>query len=436
MTNLLIKCRAVLTMDGPEGVIQNGEIAIQGNRIYHVGAAGSTPGNFQAHRVLEYPQMLALPGFINCHTHAAMTLFRGYADDMPLMSWLQDKIWPLEEHLTPDDIYQGTILACAEMVRGGTTTFADMYFAMDQVARAVDQCGMRAVLCRGMIGFGPGAETALQESREFIQQWQGGAGGRITVRFGPHAPYTCAPDYLKRVAAAADELGVGIHIHLAETLSEVQEIREKYGKTPVLLMEDIGLLERPVLAAHCVHLDQQEIEILARRQVGVAHNPQSNMKLASGTAPVTSLLAAGATVGLGTDGAASNNNLDLMEEMRTAALLHKLTTGDAAALPAYQVLSMATAQGARALGLENEVGRLKAGLKADLILLDLHKPHLYPIFDYYTHVVYAAAASDVDTVIVDGQVVMENRRLLLLDEDSVLADTQRVAMDLVQRSKG
>ncbi|WP_347487851.1 amidohydrolase [Desulfoscipio sp. XC116] len=434
MVDLLIKCMAVLTMNGEGDVVHDGEIAVRNDVIYHVGPSGSTPADFSPERVLEYPHMVAMPGFVNCHTHAAMTLFRGYADDMPLMQWLNEKIWPLEAYLTPDDIHRGTLLCCAEMIRGGTTAFADMYDAMGRVARAVDESGMRAALSRGMIGFGSRGETALTESIEFIKQWHGGAGGRVTAMFGPHAPYTCPPEYLKKVIAAAKELGVGIHIHLAETNDEIKEINEKYGKTPVALMEEVGLFELPVLAAHCVHLNDQDIDILVRRRVGIAHNPQSNMKLASGVAPVTRLLEAGAVVGLGTDGASSNNNLDMLEEVRAAALLQKLHNGDASALPAYQALHMATAGGARALGMQDQIGRLVSGLKADIILMDMHKPHLYPLFDIYAQIAYAAAASDVHTVIIDGRVVMEDRRILTLDEDVIMSEAQRCAEALVQRS--
>ncbi|HBX22378.1 MAG TPA: amidohydrolase [Desulfotomaculum sp.] len=432
MSNLLIKCMAVLTMDGEADIIRDGEIAIKNNQIYHVGTTGTTPADFKPDQVMERPQMVAMPGFVNCHTHAAMTLFRGYADDMPLMQWLKEKIWPLEEHLTPNHVYKGTLLSCAEMIKGGTTTFTDMYFAMDRVAQAVEESGMRAVLSRGMVGLGPNAEKAMKESITFIEQWHGGAGGRVTAMFGPHAPYTCPPEYLKRVIEQARKMNVGIHIHLAETEDETSEIIEKYGRSPVILMEETGLFEVPVLAAHCVHLDDRDIEILARNRVSIAHNPQSNMKLASGVAPVTRLKEAGALVGLGTDGAASNNNLDMLEEMRTAALLQKVSTGKATALPAREALRMATADGALAVGLGDRVGKIKPGLLADLILLDMHKPHLYPLHDLHAHVAYAASSADVDTVIIDGQVVMENRRLLTMDEDKVLQEAQAAAESLIK----
>ncbi|AGL02158.1 amidohydrolase [Desulfoscipio gibsoniae] len=434
MADLLIKCMAVLTMDGEGDIIHNGEIAVRDDVIYHVGPSGSTPGDFSPERVLDYPRMVALPGFVNCHTHAAMTLFRGYADDLPLMQWLNEKIWPLEALLTQEDIYKGTLLCCAEMIRGGTTTFADMYVDMGRVAQAADESGMRAVLSRGMVGFGSAGEKALAESIEFIKQWYGGAGGRVACMFGPHAPYTCPPEFLKKVIAAAKELDVAIHIHLAETNDEINEINEKYGQTPIALMEETGLFELPVLAAHCVHLNDNDIATLARHRVGIAHNPQSNMKLASGVAPVTRLLEAGAVVGLGTDGASSNNNVDMLEEVRATALLQKLHTGDASALPAYQALYMATAGGARALGMQDQIGRLVNGLKADIILMDMHKPHLYPLFDIYAQIVYAAASADVHTVIINGRVVMENRRVLTLDEDVIMAEAQRCAELLVQRS--
>jgi len=426
---------AVLTMNNSADIIQQGEIAIQDDVIYHVGPKGSTPNDFKPEHIIDYPHTVALPGFINCHTHAAMTLLRGYADDMPLMAWLNEKIWPMEAQLTEDDIYQGTLLSCAEMIRGGTTTFADMYFAMDRVAQAVEETGLRAVLSRGIIGADADGEAALAENIAFIKKWHGGAAGRISTMFGPHAPYTCPPEMLKKIIRAACELNVGMHIHLAETAGEVKEINEKYGKSPVALMEDIGLFTQPVLAAHCVHLDDVDIEILTRHRVGIAHNPQSNMKLASGIAPIARLLEAGALVGLGTDGASSNNNLDILEEIRTAALLQKLHTNDASVLPAYKALHLATVGGAEVLGLSEHIGRLMKGFKADIILLDLHRPHLYPLYDIYAQIVYAAASSDVHTAIVDGRVLMENRCLLTLAEDVVMEKAQSSADNLLKRLK-
>ncbi len=433
MGKILIKGATVITMENHDDIIPDGEIAIEGRRILHVGPGGSAPAGFMPDRTLDAREMLALPGFVNCHTHSAMTLLRSYADDLPLMKWLKEKIWPLEANLTEDDIYWGAVLCCLEMIRSGTTTFADMYFEMDKVALAVEKSGLRADLSRGMIGVGPEAESAIDYSRGFISRWHGRADGRITVRLGPHAPYTCPPDYLKRVVGLAEELEVGIHIHLAETRDEVDDIAEKYGTTPVQLADSTGLFELPVLAAHCVHLDSRDIEILAEKKVGVAHNPESNMKLASGVAPVTAMLEAGVTLGLGTDGAASNNNLDMLEEMRSAALLQKVSTLNPLALPSFQALRMATAGGAEALGKGGETGVLRAGFKADLILMDTRRPHLFPRHDWIAHVVYAAQSSDVNTVIVDGRIVMEGRRVLTIDEDEVYEQVQSRAKRLVAK---
>lgn len=426
---LLVRGATILTMEAPGALICEGEIVIEGQYIAHIGPAGSASGG-PYEKVIDARNMLAMPGLVNCHTHAAMTLFRGYADDMPLMPWLEEKIWPAEARLEPEDVYWGTMLACLEMIRSGTTCFADMYFFMDQVARAVQEAGLRASLSRGLIGVAPGAKEALDESCCFVREWQGAGDGRITTMLGPHAPYTCPPDYLKQVMGAAAKLGVGIHIHLAETQREVEDIANRYGKSPIALMNELGLFEHPVLAAHCVHLTEEDVRILAAKKVGIAHNPQSNMKLASGVAPITKLLAAGAVVGLGTDGAASNNNLDMMEEMRTAALLQKVATMDPTALPAFAALSLATVNGARALGL-NDVGLLKPGYKADIILINLERPHLYPRHDLVAHLVYAANSSDVEVVIVDGRVLMEKGEVLTVDKERVYYEVSRRAKRLV-----
>lgn len=424
MGKILIKGATIVTMENSWEIIADGEIAIVGQKIVHVGPKGSTPAGLVFERVLEARQMLALPGFVNSHTHAAMTLLRSFADDLPLMTWLNEKIWPLEAKLEDEDIYWGTMLCCLEMIRSGTTTFADMYFHMNQVAKAVEKSGLRADLSRGMIGVGSEAQAAIEYSREFVSRWQGQANGRITTRLGPHAPYTCPPAYLKKVIQLAGELNTGIHIHLAETLSEVGDIKKEYGLTPIKLVDSLGLFELPVLAAHCVHLDHEDIDLLVRKKVGVAHNPESNMKLASGVAPVTAMLKAGVTVGLGTDGAASNNNLDMLEEMRSAALLQKVSTMDPMALPSFQALRMATAGGAEALGMGAEIGVLLPGYKADIILMETQKPHFFPRHNWIAHIVYAAQSSDVHTVIIDGNIVMEDRRVLTIDEEEVYEQIQ------------
>ncbi len=411
-----------LLQDGNTAV-SRGDVAIQGNRLVQVGQEGKLPAEWQPDRVIDGKDYLCLPGFVNCHTHAAMTLLRSYADDLPLMHWLEKMIWPMEARLNEDDVYWGTMLALLEMIQSGTTTFCDMYFFMDRVAEAVEQSGMRACLSRGLIGTGPEAESGLEESRELIKKWQGAADGRISVWLGPHAPYTCPPDYLEKVLALAQDYSVGIHIHVAETRDEIDQINKLYGKTPVKYLFDCGVFQFPTIAAHCVHLTSRDICLLAETGVAVAHNPESNMKLASGIAPIPKLLAAGVTVGIGTDGASSNNNLDMLEEMRTAALLHKVNKGDPRTLPALQALKMATCEGAKALRLE-DVGSLKPGYKADLILIELNKPHLYPRHDLAAHVVYAAHSADVDTVIIDGRLVMEHKKVLTIDQERVFQEVE------------
>lgn len=420
---LLIKNAAVLT---PEQYLPACDVAIDGNTIAFV---GKVPPDWQADHVIEGTDRLVTPGFVNTHTHAAMTLLRSFADDIPLMTWLKTKIWPVESHLTADDVYWGTMLSIVEMIRSGTTTFADMYFYMDSTAHAVAETGVRAVLARGLAGSSPTGQQALAESEQLYRDWQHGADGRITVMLGPHAPYTCPPDYLRQVAALAEKLNIPIHIHLSETAQEAVECRRQYGCSPVGLLQQTGLLQYPVLAAHCVHLDAADIKLLQEKNVSVAHNPGSNLKLASGIAPVPAMLAAGVNVALGTDGAASNNNLDMLEEMRLAALIHKGATGDPLAIPASQALIMATAAGAQALQLPR-VGCIAAGWRADLVLWDIRGAHWYPRNDLCSLLVYAAQPHDVHTVIIDGEIILDNREFTTLDEEKILCEAQVCAARL------
>jgi 5-methylthioadenosine/S-adenosylhomocysteine deaminase len=414
--------------------VTTGDIAIEGNRFLQVGGDGQLPPEWKPDRVIEAKDHLCLPGLINCHTHAAMTMLRSFADDLPLMHWLEKKIWPVEARLTGDDVYWGTLLAIIEMIESGTTTFSDMYFFMDKVAEAVDVSGVRACLARGLVGTGDSAAEGLQESRELFEKWNGAAGGRINVWFGPHAPYTCPPDYLDKVLALAQDCHAGIHIHLAETRDEIEQIASEYGQTPVDYLAERGVFRFPVLAAHCVHLTADDIATLAEAGVAVAHNPESNMKLASGIAPIPELLEAGVTVGIGTDGAASNNNLDMFEEMRTAALLHKVNKADPLVLPAAQALAMATRDGASSLMLQ-ELGVLQPGYLADMILVDINQAHLYPRHNLVAHMVYAAQASDVDTVIIDGKIVMEQRKILTIDKERVFQEVEERSRRLISESQ-
>lgn len=432
MQSILIRGADIIPMDEQTGVMTGGDVAIENGVIKGIGPSGWT-GDWRPDQIIEAAGKVVLPGLVNAHTHAAMTLLRSYADDLPLLDWLENKIWPAEAKLTAEGVYWGTMLANLEMIKSGTTTFADMYFFMPEVAKAVEESGIRAVLSRGMIGVAPTADQAMAESRAFVQEWHRQAGGRITVQLGPHAPYTCPPDYLKKILAMAAELKVGIHIHLAETRHEVANCLKDYGKTPIKLMDDLGLFEHQVLAAHCVHLTEEEIDILAAKKVGVAHNPGSNMKLASGVAPVTRLLAKGAAVGLGTDGTASNNNLDMIEELRLAALLQKVHREDPLVVPAFQALQMATIMGARALGLQEQIGSIVKGKRADLIIFNFHAPHLTPRHDIVSLLTYAAAAGDVETVIIDGKIIMKDRQMLTLDEEKIMWHAQKCAARLISK---
>ncbi|HVJ47917.1 amidohydrolase [Desulfitobacterium sp.] len=421
MSKTLIRAM-ILPMTGQDVFYPEGEIAIEGDRILSVGPKGSAPADFTPDRVLDLPNDVVMPGLINTHTHAAMTLLRSYADDLPLMPWLQDKVWPFEAKMSKEDIYWGTKLALAEMILSGTTTMLDMYGDMDRVGDAVLETGTRAVLSRGMIGNAPNGEKAFQESIELVEQYNGAGDGRISVMFAPHAPYTCSGEFMQRVTAEADRRGVGIHIHLAETLDEINTIQEQQGKTPVQWLNDLGIFGGHVVAAHCVHLTEEDMNILAEKKVAVAHNPESNMKLNSGTAPIPELRAKGVLVGLGTDGASSNNNLDLFGEMRSAALQQKLRK-DSTALPAYEVLEMATIEGAKALGY-NDVGMLAPGYKADLITINFDQPHFYPRFSIPAHLVYVAHAGDVRTMMVDGKFIMEERKILTMDVKEVCQEVE------------
>ena len=360
-----------------------------------------------------------MPGLINAHTHLGMTLFRGAADELPLQAWLKEKIWPVEARMTREDVYWASLLGIAEMLRAGVTTFCDMYWHVEAVAEAVRESGIRACLSGVVIGVLPGAASMLARAIERVKALIDEGHPRIVPCFGPHAPYTVPAPMLRLVIETAAEFGVGINTHLSETLDEVQASVKEFGLTPIARMQQVGLFSVPVTAAHVVHPTEEEIHLLADARVGVAHCPSSNMKLGSGIAPVPALLEAEVVVGLGTDGAGSNNTLDVLREVRAAALLHKVN-GDPAALNAAQALALATRGGAAALRLP-ELGSLEVGKLADITLLDFAQPHLTPEGRVLSNLVYAAYASDVDTVIVHGEVLMEHRRLLTLDEPRIRA---------------
>lgn len=403
-----------VTMDTDLGVVDDPEVVIDGGRIAAVRSRqeNADGGETDDAWVLDLPGRWFLPGLVNAHTHAAMTLLRGFAEDVPLEVWLKERIWPVEQHIDREAVHAGTLLAAGEMLAGGVTTFADMYLHMDGAARAVETAGIRAVLSAGLFeAMGPPEET-LEQAAEFVGRWQGAAGGRITAQLGPHAVYTCSPPFLRAIASAAADLGVGTHIHLAETRTEVDQARERWGSSPVAVAAETGILETSCLAAHCVWVDEQDIRLLRDSAAGVAHNPRSNMKLASGVAPVPELLQAGIPVGLGTDGAASANQLTLFEEMRAAALLQKVTRADPTALPTRTVLEMATLGGARALRLDEQVGSLTPGKHADVIVVRPDRPGTVPVHDPWSTAVYSLQDQDVEWVFCDGRPVARNGKPL------------------------
>ncbi|WP_034542150.1 amidohydrolase [Carboxydothermus ferrireducens] len=425
---ILIKNATVLDLK-KFAAVEN-DILIEGNKISKIGVDIEV-NEKENLKIIDGSNKVALPGLINGHTHVAMTLFRGAADDLPLMDWLNNVIWPSESRLTGEDVYWGSLLGIVEMIKSGTTTFCDMYFFMDEVAHAVEQSGIRAILSRGMVAIDPAnGEKGLKESVDFIEKWQGKANGRITTALAPHAPYTCPPEFLKDVIWEAKRLNVPINIHISETLDEISIIKERYGTTPVRHLESLGLFEVKTIGAHLVYVDDEEIQILKRYQVGAIHNPQSNMKLASGIAPVAKMLEAGVLVGLGTDGAASNNDLDMIEELRTASYLQKVSSMNPEALNAKTSIAMATSLGARALGL-TEVGLLQEGYKADIILLNTNETNFYPRHNIFNLIAYSAKGADVDTVIVDGEVIMEKRQLTRLDEEKIKFEANKRGLKLV-----
>jgi 5-methylthioadenosine/S-adenosylhomocysteine deaminase len=422
LSSWLIQNATIVTVDAEGTVLPRADLLIRGTDIAGLWESGAQSPQVTAEQILDAQGLVLTPGLINTHTHAAMTLLRGYADDMPLMPWLQERIWPVEARLEPDDVYWGTLLAAAEMIRGGVTCFGDMYHHYATAAQAVVDCGVRASVVGPLAGFLPDPDGQLARAIEFAQAWSGAGDGRVTTMLGPHAPYTCPDEMLARVGEAAREHGLGVHTHVAETVNEIQDSVREHGATPVARLQRLGVLEAPlVVGAHCVHLTDEDIAILAAHRVGVAHCPGSNMKLASGAAPVPRLLEAGLCVGLGTDGPASNNNLDVLEEARLAALLHKVTTGDPTSVPAAAALAMATRGGAQALGLGDRVGQIRVGFRADLAVLDFRRPHLTPRHDVVSHLVYAARADDVRHVFVNGTPLLLDGVLQSIDEERVCA---------------
>ena len=431
--DLIITGGKTLLMDENNTVLENNAIAVNASEIIDIGATGDILGRYSAKKTIDTGNSLILPGFVNTHTHAAMTCFRGLADDLELMDWLNNYIFPAEaKNVNPHMAYWGSRLACAEMIKSGTTTFCDMYILEDETARAAKEAGMRCLLGEVLFDFpSPNCKTpaeALAYTRFLAEKWQNDPLVNIIVE--PHSLYTCAPQLLREALKIAGELGLMVGVHLLETQSERDQLVQKFGKGAVAFLEEIGMLSEKLLAFHCVCLSEEDMQLFAKYGCKVSHNPASNMKLASGIAPVPDMLAAGICVGLGTDGCASNNTQDMIREMNTAAKLHKVARLDPTVMDAHTVVRMSTIEGAKTLGMERKIGSLAVGKKADIITIGLNKPHLTPLYSEYSHLVYAAGGADVDCVVINGRVVMENRKLLTIDETEVIREVRSIALNI------
>jgi 5-methylthioadenosine/S-adenosylhomocysteine deaminase len=426
--SLIVTNAIVVTMDGASRVLPAGAVAIDGRDIVAVDTAATIAQGFEGRETIDAGGQVVMPGLINTHTHAPMVLYRGLADDLALMDWLQKYIFPGEaKTVSPEFVRAGTRLAALEMIQSGTTTYTDMYYYEEEIARATREAGLRGVLGQTIIQFPvPDAKTpqeGLARAERFIKEFA--SDELITPAVAPHAMYTLDRTMLTAIRGMADREHAQVIIHLAETQDEVRTARQKYKLTPTAFLESIGFWGPKTIAAHAVWVTPADIEILARRHVGISHNPESNMKLASGTAPVTAMRTAGIPVGLGTDGAASNNDLDMFEAMRQAAFLHKLVTRDPRAIPAPVALRMATIDGARALGMESAIGSLEPGKRADLIVVSMSAARQTPMYDPLSHLVYVTRGDDVRTTIVNGKVLMRDRQMLTLDERAVLAEARQ-----------
>jgi 5-methylthioadenosine/S-adenosylhomocysteine deaminase len=426
--DLLITNGTVVCMDEKGTVIPDGAVAVTWDTVSAVGKREAM-ADTEAARVLSAKGGIIMPGFVNAHTHAAMVCFRGLADDLPLMEWLNGHIFPAEAKLTSDMVYAGALLACAEMIASGTTCFCDMYLFEGEVAAAAAEARMRAVVGEVLFDFpspcyGP-IEQGFAHTERLLKEWE--RHPLVSIAIEPHSPYLCAPPVLRRAKKMSDKWEAPLVIHVSETKEEVERIQSKYGKTPVAHLAKEGILGPRLLADHCVVLSDEDIALLARHNVKVAHNPESNMKLASGVAPLQRLLSHGVCVALGTDGCASNNNLDMLSEMDTCAKLHKVFSGDPTVADARTVLAMATRNGARALGMAEKTGSIEAGKKADIIVIDTNQPHLTPIYDPASALVYSARGGDVLHSVINGDIVMEDRRILTLDVEKAMAEVRRLA---------
>ncbi|MHB8908291.1 MAG: amidohydrolase [Syntrophales bacterium] len=433
--DLLITGGTLLAMEGPARIVEEPMIGIRDGKVLFVEEGPRATGAYPAaDERIDAAGCLVMPGLVNTHTHIPMVLFRGFADDLPLMKWLNDCIFPAEKRfINRDTVYAASMLAIAEMILSGTTTFCDGYFFEGAVARAAIDCGMRGVLAEGFIDSPhsdpPDTSRHREDAERFIGEWQDRS-PLITPSLICHSPYTCSPATLQTIKAAATDAATTFQIHLSETREEVALLYAKYGKKPVQHLNDLGLLDQRTIAAHCIWLADDELDIIAASGAKVAHDPESNMKLGAGVSPLPGMLNRGIDVGLGTDGCASNNNLDLFGEMGMCAKLHKVFSADPTLLPAERVVAMATLGGARVLGMADRIGSIVPGKCADIILLDLKKPHLTPLYHPFSQLVYAVSGSDVSTSIIGGKIVMRDRSLLTIDIDTVMAEVRNIARSI------
>jgi 5-methylthioadenosine/S-adenosylhomocysteine deaminase len=421
----------IVTVNPDFDIIDKGVVCIRNGMLERIEPWDEDVEVPAADTVINAKGGIVMPGLVNTHTHLPMSLFRGLADDLPLMTWLNEHIFPAEsKYINPESVRLGTLLSCAEMILAGTTTCCDGYFHEDEVARAVCDSGLRAVLGQGVIDFPapgvPDPKNNIKTAVEFTEKWQG-VNAAVTPSIFCHSPYTCSAGTLKKAKDAAASKGLLFQIHVAETRNERDRIRSEYHVTPVQYLDKIGILDRHTLLVHAIWVDEADMEIIAKRDAKISHNPESNTKLASGIAPVPEFIKAGITVGLGTDGCASNNNLDFFQEMDTAAKLHKVNTLDPTVLDAGRVVKMATIDGAKAIGLDNETGSLEAGKQADLIIIDINRPHWVPMYHPVSHIVYTAKGSDVTTSIVNGKLIMKDGSLLTMDIEDIMKGVNRIA---------
>ena len=420
---IVIKNALAILPQGAEDVIQETSIYIEGDKI---AAIGDAPEGFTEDKVINGKDKLVIPGLINCHTHSYMSFMRNVADDLSFMDWLFGTIDPIEQQMTDEDTYWGANLAIIEMMKSGTTCFNDMQMNIHQTTRAVKESGMRAVICRGLVGSGNDEAGQMRLRQAYEERDAARDCDRLTFRLGPHAPYTCDDGFMRIVSEEAKKNHMGIHVHLSESESEIQQIREKYGCSPIEMADRNGLFDVPAIAAHCVQITESDMEILKNKNVSVVTNPASNMKLGNGFAPVPAMLKKGINVCLGTDGAASNNSLNMFHELSLLTLIHKGVQKTPQCVSAREGFRIATINGARALGLEKETGSLEAGKKADIAILNLNTPSLTPRNNLIAGLSYSANGSEVETVIIDGRITMENRKVLTLDEELVYSKINEI----------